>query len=37
MSNIEQKTFSDSFVYNYDKNANGKPIAKEINRKFESF
>lgn len=33
MSNIEQKTFSDSFVYNYDKNANGKPIAKEINRK----
>ena len=33
MSNIEQKTFSDSFVYNYDKNANGKLIAKEINRK----
>ena len=33
MSNIEQKTFSDSFVYNYDKNTNGKPIAKEINRK----
>ena len=33
MSNIEQKTFSDSYVYNYDKNANGRPITKEINRK----
>lgn len=33
MSNIVQKTFSDSYVYNYDKNANGKLIAKEINRK----
>ena len=33
MSNIEQKTFSDSFVYNYDKNANGKPITKEINKR----
>ena len=32
MSNI-QKTFSDSYVYNYDKNNNGKLIAKEINRK----
>jgi hypothetical protein len=33
MSNIVQKTFSDSYVYNYDKNSNGKLIAKEINRK----
>ena len=33
MSNIEQKTFSDSYVYNYDKNGNGKLIAKEINKK----
>jgi len=33
MSNIVQKTFSDSFVYNYDKNNNGKLIAKEINKK----
>lgn len=33
MSNLDQKTFGDSYVYNYDKNANGKSIAKEINRK----
>lgn len=33
MSNLVQKTFSDSYVYNYDKNNNGKLIAKEINRK----
>ena len=33
MSNIVQKTFSDSYVYNYDKNSNGKLIAKEINKK----
>jgi hypothetical protein len=33
MSNIVQKTFSDSYVYNYDKNSNGKLIAKEINAK----
>ena len=33
MSNIVQKTFSDSYVYNYDKNNNGKLIAKEINKK----
>lgn len=33
MSNFDYKTFSDSYVYNYDKNANGKLIAKEINRK----
>ncbi len=33
MSNLVQKTFSDSYIYNYDKNNNGKLIAKEINRK----
>ena len=33
MSNLVQKTFSDSYVYNYDKNNNGKLVAKEINRK----
>ena len=33
MSNNRQRTFSDSYVYNYDKNGNGKLIAKEINRK----
>lgn len=33
MSNVPQKTFSDSYVYNYDRNNSGKLIAKEINKK----
>lgn len=33
MSDVNIRTFSDSYVYNYDKNGNGKLIAKEINRK----
>ena len=28
-----QKTYSDSYIFNYDKNSSGKSIAKEINRK----
>ena len=33
MSNLVQKTFSDSYIYNYDKNNGGRLVAKEINRK----
>lgn len=33
MTNFIHKTFSDSYIFNYDKNNTGKSIAKEINRK----